>query len=120
MKPDNLISRPDFDIGTDGYHTPPGLCAALCETVRALGHGVKVNTPYGGAMVPMKFYRQEKNVISVMFEANRKLYMNEKTMTKTSGFPATRKVCHELMRTAAQFVEENWRDKFVEENWRGS
>ena len=100
-RPDNIISTPDFDIGTDPFHTPVELCNILCDKVKELGYSVKVNTPFGGAITPMKFYGQDNSVISVMFEINRRLYMNEKDMTKSAGFEAARAACHVLMRTAA-------------------
>ena len=104
VKPGGIFSRPDFDIGTDPYHTPGGLCTVLCEKARELGYRPKVNTPFGGAITPMKYYRQDKRVVSVMFETNRKLYMNEADMTKSGGFEKTREACHELMRCAADYV----------------
>ena len=104
IKPDNLISFPDFDIGTDRYHTPPGLCDAVCKKVRELGYKPKVNTPFGGAITPMKFYQKSKNVFSIMFETNRKLYMNEKDMSKAGGFEKTRETCRELMLCAAEYI----------------
>ena len=106
MKPDNIISRPDFDIGTDDFHTPPELRELLCAKVRESGYTAKVNTPFGGAITPMEFYRRDKRVISVMFETNRGLYMDEKTMTKSGGFEKTRRMCHELMRCAADYCSE--------------
>ena len=104
VKPGGFFSRPDFDIGTDSYHTPAGLCDAVCQKVRQLGYKPKVNTPFGGAITPMKFYQKDKRVVSIMFEANRRLYMNTEDMTKSSGFDKTRGACHALMRCAAEYV----------------
>ena len=108
LKPDhtlvNPFTHPDFDIGTDAYHTPPALVNAICGKVRELGYRPKVNTPFDGAITPMKYYQQDKRVVSVMFETNRKLYMNEKNMTKSADFEKTREACHSLMRFAADFV----------------
>jgi N-formylglutamate amidohydrolase len=108
LKPDNKLvnpfTHPDFDIGTDAYHTPPALCDALCGKVRELGYRPKANTPFDGAITPMKYYRQDKRVVSVMFETNRKLYMNEKDMTKSAGFQKTCEACHSLMRFAAEYI----------------
>ena len=104
VKPDNLISMPDFDVGTDAFHTPPGLRDAVCAHVRELGYRPKLNTPFGGAITPMKHYRADKRVISIMFETNRKLYMNEKNMTKNSSFDETRRACRALMLRAAEYV----------------
>ena len=106
IKPDNLISLPDFDIGTDDYHTPAGLLDAICGRVKELGYRPKVNSPFGGAITPMKFYRQNKRVYSVMIETNRKLYMNEKDITKTGGFEKTRAACRELMLCAAEYIRD--------------
>ena len=106
IKPLGIFSRPDFDIGTDFYHTPNGLRDALCDKVRELGYSVKVNTPFAGAITPMKFYQKEKRVYSVMIETNRRLYMNSKDMTKSAGFEKTRESCNALMRCAADWVNK--------------
>jgi len=104
VKPFGIFSRPDFDIGTDSYHTPDGLSDALCSKASELGYSVKVNTPFSGAITPMKFYKKDKRVYSVMIETNRRLYMNSKDMTKSAGFDKTRETCHFLMRCAADWV----------------
>lgn len=105
IKPLGIFTRPDFDIGTDSYHTPDGLCNALCDKVKDLGYSVKVNTPFGGAITPMKFYQRDKRVFSVMLETNRRLYMNSSDVTKSIGFDKTRKTCLDLMRCAAEYVD---------------
>jgi len=111
LKPDNKpafpFAFPDFDIGTDSYHTPAALRDAICEKVRELGYRPKVNTPFGGAITPMKYYQRDKRVVSIMFEANRRLYMNEKDMTKSAAFQKTREACHALMRFAAEYVNNS-------------
>jgi len=104
VKPLGIFTRPDFDIGIDEYHTPVGLCSAICAKVRELGYSVKVNTPFSGAITPMKFYQNDKRVVSIMIETNRRLYMNSKDMIKSADFEKTRQVCHTLMRCAAEYV----------------
>jgi len=106
VKPLGILSRPDMDIGTDPFHTPAGFCEAVCAKARELGYITKVNTPFGGAITPMKYYNKDKRVISVMFETNRKLYMNAADISKSAGFENTRKACHELMRSAAGYVHD--------------
>jgi N-formylglutamate amidohydrolase len=103
-KPLGIFTRPDFDIGTDSFHTPDGLRETLCEKIRELGYTVKVNTPFAGAITPMKFYQNDKRVVSVMFETNRRLYMKSSDMTKSADFEKTREACHALMRCAAQWM----------------
>ena len=104
VKPFGIFSRPDFDIGTDSYHTPDGLRDVLCNKARELGYSVKVNTPFSGAITPMKFYQKDKRVFSVMIETNRRLYMNSRDITKSAGFNKTRETCFDLMRCAADWV----------------
>lgn len=70
--------RPDICIGTDEYHTPDWLSAALIDGFRIRGYTVAVNAPFAGTMVPMEYYQKDKNVMSAMIEINRGLYMDEK------------------------------------------
>ena len=101
VKFDNIFSMPDFDIGTDSFHTPETVSGALYEQIKKMGYRPRFNSPYGGAITPMEYYNKDARVASIMIEVNRKLYMNEKTMEKTADFEKTRKACHELMYKAA-------------------
>ena len=38
----------------------------------------------------MKYYHQDRNLLSIMIEVNRRLYMDESTGEKTAGFEAVR------------------------------
>lgn len=102
-KPLGILCRPDFDIGTDSFHTPPGLCDAVMSRARALGYKVKQNTPFAGAITPMKHYKKDSRVSSIMIETNRRLYMTRE-LKKSPGFEKTRESCIALMRTAAEYV----------------
>jgi len=106
VKPLGIFTRPDIDVGTDPFHTPDGLCRAVCAKAKELGYKTKVNTPFAGAITPMKHYGKDKRVFSIMLETNRKLYMSEADMTKSAGFDMTKKACCELMRRAAEYVYE--------------
>jgi len=50
-------------------------------------------------MIPMKYFREDKNVLGIMIEVNRKLYMFEKSgkVIKTTNFNTIRKVLAELI-----------------------
>lgn len=98
-----LLRRPDFCIGTDDYHTPEGLAEAMADAVREEGFYVRFNTPYYGAITPIKHYGKDKRVSSVMVEVNRRLYMDEKTGEKNADFDRIHEVCVKLMRTAAGY-----------------
>jgi len=69
--------RPDICIGTDFYHTPKHLIDYVTGYFKNKGYSVKINTPYGGTMVPIKYYRKNENVSSIMIEINKKLYMDD-------------------------------------------
>ena len=105
IKLDCLFDRPDFCIGTDPFHTPEGLRDAMVKAVKEEGYHVRINTPYSGAITPIKHYGKDKRVVSIMIEVNRKLYMDEKTGEKSKGFEKTKAMCQKLMRIAAEYEE---------------
>ena len=69
--------RPDFCIGTDPYHTPDELVRIAIRFLKSRNYSTAINTPFGGTLVPMRFYQKDKRVSSIMIEINRGLYMNE-------------------------------------------
>lgn len=99
---DASLPRPEICIGTDEFHTPPGLCAAAERLFGDAGFEVGVNVPFAGALVPATFYRSERNVHALMIEVRRDMYMNEVTGKKTHLFDAIkgrlRKVLQLLVR----------------------
>jgi N-formylglutamate deformylase len=70
-----LPNRPDFNIGTDPFHTPRCVVDAAADFLEREGFTPGINWPYEGTMVPLKFYRKDKRVISLMLEVNRRLYL---------------------------------------------
>jgi N-formylglutamate amidohydrolase len=70
-------SRPDICIGIDEFHTPKKLLEQVKSFFLSKGYNVQVNNPYSGSIVPLKHYKKDKNVKSIMIEINRKLYMQE-------------------------------------------
>ena len=96
-------NRPDFCIGTDTFHTPPALLQVVDSAVRGRGYSVGVNSPYSGTLVPSAFYRKNPNVRSVMIEVNRKLYMDEETGTKSSGFESVKDRIQAVLKELAAF-----------------
>ncbi len=83
---DKEDNRPDICIGVDDYHTTEGLMNLLKNNFEEVGFSVKINSPFSGSIVPLKFYKKDKRVVSVMIEVNRKLYMNEDTFQKLKNF----------------------------------
>ena len=78
-------NRPDICIGTDDYHTPGWAEEELCRYFRQRGYSVEINKPFAGCIVPIRYYRSDSRVSSVMIEINRRLYMDH-NLNKTSGY----------------------------------
>jgi N-formylglutamate amidohydrolase len=76
---DQRRDRPDICIGTDEFHTPVGLADELIQRFAAERLSVAVNRPFSGALVPMRYFRNDDRVTSVMIEVNRQLYLDEVT-----------------------------------------
>jgi len=68
--------RPDICLGTDSFHTPKKLLELVKVFFLSKGYEVAVNSPYGGTMVPLKHYKKDARVHSIMIEINRRLYMD--------------------------------------------
>jgi N-formylglutamate amidohydrolase len=96
-------NRPDFCIGTDAFHTPPGLLQAVESAVRGNGYTIGVNLPYSGTLVPSAYHRKNPNVWSVMVEVNRNLYMDEKAGTKSPGFESVKDRIQAILKELAAF-----------------
>ena len=78
--------RPNICIGTDLFHTPDYLIDYFYNAFNQAGYSVGINTPFQGTIVPLRYYHQNKRVMSIMIELNRSLYMNENTGKKKNEF----------------------------------
>lgn len=65
--------RPDICIGTDAYHTPDDLRDKVVAYFQSKGYSVKVNDPFSGTLIPMKYYQKDKRVKGIMIELNRNI-----------------------------------------------
>jgi len=69
--------RPDICIGTDAFHTPMELLSYVYNYFADKGYSVEINQPFAGTIVPLRYYRKDQNVKSIMIEINRKLYLDD-------------------------------------------
>lgn len=90
-------NRPDFNIGTDSFHTPKYLIDESISFFENKGYSLGIDWPYSGTIVPLLHYQKNKNVNSIMLEINRKLYMNEANARKTENYHAVKKVIGEYL-----------------------
>ncbi len=84
-EPDQRPHRPDICIGTDDFHTPAELTAALQTSLRGEGLVVRRDAPFAGTIVPLRHYRADARVSSVMVEVRRGLYCDESTGEPTGA-----------------------------------
>ncbi len=96
--------RAEICIGTDSFHTPENIKKQLFEFFKNKGYSVSIDDPFAGALVPMKYYRVDKNVKSVMYEIRRDLYMNETTGEKNHNFSNIQKDITESMKLLESLV----------------
>lgn len=96
---DKNPERPDFNIGTDVFHTPQKLIDISVSFFEKAGYTLGVDWPYTGSIVPLEHYKQNKNVQSIMLEINRALYLNEPTNEKSERYSEIKKVTSAFIKT---------------------
>jgi N-formylglutamate amidohydrolase len=69
-------NRPAICLGIDPFHTPEWLRKAAVDAFSSIGD-LDVNTPFSGTYVPLKHYRQVREVSALMVEIRRDTYMTE-------------------------------------------
>jgi len=89
--------RPDFNIGTDAYHTPQKLVDVSIAFFKSKGYSIGIDQPYAGSIVPSQYYKSNQKVQSIMLEINRNLYLKEPTNEKSDTYLETKKVVQEFL-----------------------
>ena len=89
--------RPDFNIGTDSYHTPKHMIDESINYFATKGFTLGVDTPYSGSIVPMEYYQKDSRVNSIMLEVNRGLYLKENTNEKSESYNKTKEIVQGYM-----------------------
>lgn len=99
--------RADFVLGDrDGSTCEPGFTAMVAEELRAMGYEVKINDPYKGVELVRAFSDPKAGRHSLQIEVNRKLYMDERTREKSSGFAALKANLDRLLKAVAAYAAE--------------
>ena len=89
--------RPDFNVGTDSYHTPKYIIDESIKYFETKGYTLGIDTPYSGSIVPMEYYRKDSRVTSIMLEVNRGLYLKENTNEKSENYFKTKEIVQGYM-----------------------
>jgi N-formylglutamate amidohydrolase len=94
---DQSPNRPDINIGTDDFHTSKKLAQISEAFFTGKGLEVVINRPYSGTIVPLSFLGRNRDVMSIMVEVNRKLYLEGATNKKSKGFSALSAIIDEYL-----------------------
>lgn len=94
---DQRIPRSEICLGTDDYHTPHELLKTVVEEFESFDLEVAINRPYAGCLVPMRCYRSDPRVRSIMIEIRRDLYMDEISGEKTNRFETMREMVRHIL-----------------------
>jgi N-formylglutamate deformylase len=89
--------RPDFNIGTDAFHTPADLVKLSEAFFREKGYSVGIDWPYHGSVTPTEFYQKNPNVSSIMLEVNRKLYLKENSNKKSNDYAHIKRLVRDFL-----------------------
>lgn len=104
---DPSAPREAFCLGTDPFHTPYDLLSVAKTYLEARGHGVTVNRPFAGALVPAVHYGKDRLVHALMVEVNRGLYMDEATGSMLPRFGEVQAVVRGLVERLAAFMRSS-------------
>ena len=96
---DKNPKRPDFNIGTDAFHTPKQLIEVSKSFFENAGYTLGIDWPYKDSIVPLEHYNKNKNVKTIMLEINRDLYLKESTNDKSERYLEVKKVTAEFIKT---------------------
>lgn len=79
--------RPDFIVGDRfGTSASPALSEHAIGLLSAMGYSVSHNKPYAGGYITEHYGRPSRRLHALQIEVNRGLYMNERSLQKSSGF----------------------------------
>jgi len=95
---DQNPNRPDFNIGTDDFHTPQELIALSKTFFNEKGFSVGIDWPYKGTIVPLTHYKKNKNVTSIMLEVNRSLYLNDNSHSRSKQYQKTKAIVQDYLK----------------------
>lgn len=99
--------RPDFVIGDrDGTTCEPRFTGIVRSTLAGMGYRVTVNDPYKGVELVRAYSDPRSGRHSLQIEINKRLYMDEKSLQKNSGFASLQKNLGELLRAVVDEISD--------------
>ena len=103
---DQSPRRPDFNIGTDTFHTPVKLIEMSVAFFGDAGYSLGVDWPYRGSIVPLEHYQKSARVQTIMLEINRALYLKESTNEKSAKYSGIKRVTAAYIKMLENYLDE--------------
>jgi N-formylglutamate amidohydrolase len=99
--------RADFVLGDrDGTTCEPAFTELVRSTLAGMGYRVAINDPYKGVELVRAYSDPRAGRHSLQIEINKRLYMDEKTLEKNSGFAKLQRDLGELLRTVVDELSD--------------
>jgi N-formylglutamate deformylase len=104
----NATERTDFVLGDlEGGSCAKEFTALVGESLTAMGYSVRLNDPFKGAELVARYSDPRRERHSLQIEINRKLYLDEASVSKTSGFERLKADLGRLTRTVADYARRS-------------
>ena len=97
------VPYPDYNIGTDPFHTPQGLLEQAKQFFKQQNLSLGIDHPYSGSIVPAEHYRKDKKVQTIMLEVNRALYLEDGTAIKNKNYEDVKKTIKGFIRCLIEY-----------------
>lgn len=96
---------PDIVLGDRFGSSCSARMIGLAErTLRQMGYSVARNAPYAGGYTTRLYGRPRSGIHALQIEINRKLYMNERSVTKSQNFEIIQSNMSELVSVLGEFA----------------
>lgn len=96
--------RPEICIGVDRYHQNIDVLGAVIASLET-EYEVALNSPFSGSYIPLEHYGKTPEVLSLMFEIRRDIYMDEATgFFKEEGFNKLLQTLGEVQKVIEQKI----------------
>ena len=89
--------RPDYNLGTDDFHTSTTLLQIAEGFFSERNLTVGINTPYSGSIVPLAVYRKDERVQTIMLEINRRLYLQPGSNIKSANYSIVKEIIEDFI-----------------------
>ncbi len=99
-------ARADFVLGDrDGTTCDPAFTDFVRAALAAMGYTVKVNDPYKGVELVKAYSDPARGRHSLQVEINKRLYMDEATRAKHSGFAPLQRNLQRMVEAIRDYIE---------------